>query len=203
MQFVPANIHIVVLSILGTGALGLAAGAALASDDVLLAAGEHKYFCEIDCHIAYSLVDVVTASALGEGSDQVTADGRFYVVTLRTWFDPDTTSVERGDGVLYPNPRIVVVVDEEGGIHHASIPGMKALGTISDNITFGVPLRPGDEYLTSMVFDVPVDAPNPRLWVLDRYAETQLMIGHENSPFHGRVYFSLWLPAERTADLAR
>ena len=239
MEFVPTNIHIVVISILGTGALGLAAGAALlwflykgdrrralqafatgcalgflylgallvaalASDDVLLGTGEHKYFCGVDCHIAYSIVDVTSASALGEGAEQVVADGRFYVVTLRTWFDESTTSASRGDGLLYPAPRVALVVDDEGRYYSTSIEAMKALGAASrPSISFGSPLRPGDDYCTTLVYDVAEDATNPRLWVRDRAAETELMIGHENSPFHGKVTFALEPQTARTATAGR
>ena len=49
----------------------------------------------------------------------------------------------------------------------------------------------GDEYETTLVFDLPSDASEPRLWVADRMVETVLMIGHESSFFHKRVFFAL------------
>src|SRR5882762_11832888 len=56
--------------------IGIAAIAALylcvllifsfASSDKVLARGEEKYFCEIDCHLAYSIVDVKHPASLDE-----------------------------------------------------------------------------------------------------------------------------------------
>ena len=39
-------------------------GASLASLELVLDLGEPKYFCEIDCHIAYSVEYVTTTKAL-------------------------------------------------------------------------------------------------------------------------------------------
>ena len=62
--------------------LGFAAG----SHETLLSRGQEKYFCEIDCHLAYSVIDVKTHD-LGPVRD--------YVITLRTRFDETTTSPQR------------------------------------------------------------------------------------------------------------
>ena len=78
-----------------------------------------------------------------------------------------------------------------GSVYHPSVPGMNALGAGRPSVGFGLPLRPGDHYDTSLVFDLPSDARNPRLWVADRIPEAFFMIGHENSPFHERVLFAL------------
>ena len=39
--------------------------------------GQEKYFCELDCHIAYSVQNVQRMKSIGNA----TADGEFYVVT--------------------------------------------------------------------------------------------------------------------------
>src|SRR5262245_30111157 len=69
--------------VLGGGALAVASvyapflvAAALLSRDRTLSPGERKYFCEMDCHLAY---DVTAAADAGIGR---------RAVTLRTWFDP-------------------------------------------------------------------------------------------------------------------
>lgn len=183
---------------LGAVYVGLILVASMASDDVLLGIGENKYFCAIDCHIAYSVVGVTTGGTLADNGGVLEADGRFYVVTLRTWFDEKTTSSRRGNGVLYPDPRVAIVVDDEGHFYPASVPAMKALGSRArTSISFGSPLRPGESYETTLVFDVPLAAGNARLLVRDRRADSIFMVGHENSPFHGKVYFAL-----RPASLA-
>ncbi|MFQ5723812.1 MAG: hypothetical protein ACE5G6_04910, partial [Terriglobia bacterium] len=67
-------------------------GFSFLSREKTLAAGEWKYFCEVDCHLAYSLVDVTTSKTLGEPPNQVTAQGTFYVVNVKMWFDEKTIS---------------------------------------------------------------------------------------------------------------
>src|SRR6202795_1086793 len=47
------------------GYLILLVGVSFASTEKVLPAGGWKYFCEIDCHIAYSIIGVHTAEALG------------------------------------------------------------------------------------------------------------------------------------------
>ena len=45
-------------ALLGTGTIiyfGLLLGFSLGSREVILAPGQEKYFCEIDCHLAYSV----------------------------------------------------------------------------------------------------------------------------------------------------
>src|SRR5687768_3649064 len=50
-----------------------------------------KYFCEIDCHLAYSVVNVTSAPAIGN----VSANGMFVVVSVRTRFDASTVSASQ------------------------------------------------------------------------------------------------------------
>jgi hypothetical protein len=45
------------------------------SSETVLARGQEKHFCEIDCHLAYSILDVRQAKTLGNGTDQSTSDG--------------------------------------------------------------------------------------------------------------------------------
>src|SRR5512146_2768419 len=64
----------------------LLAGFSISSHEQTLPRGEEKYFCEIDCHLAYSIAD---AKWLGEGPRRTLA------VTVRTRFDERTISVRR------------------------------------------------------------------------------------------------------------
>src|SRR3981081_2779359 len=58
-------------------------GLSLVSHDSVLNRGQEKYFCEIDCHLAYSVIEVRPESA---------AVTTRYFVTLRTRFDQTTIS---------------------------------------------------------------------------------------------------------------
>jgi len=179
------------------GILTLYAGALLASSALsrerVLLPGERKYFCEIDCHLAYSLVGVEVATELGTPDHLARAAGRFHVATLRTWFDESTISPRRPrDAVLYPNPRVVYVEDAQGRRYEPAPSGAVALastGRVSTPIT--QPLRPGESYTTCFVFDLPVDAREPKLFLGTERGVEFLLIGHEMSPWHRRVWFAL------------
>jgi hypothetical protein len=51
--------------------------------------------------------------------------------------------------------------------------------------------RPGESYQTTLVFDLPEGVQNPRLLLTDPWPVNRLLIGHENSFFHKKVYFRL------------
>jgi hypothetical protein len=145
-------------------------GVALLSRDRILKAGERKYFCEMDCHLAYS---VAAASTPRPGA---------LAVTVRTWFDPSTIASFRGNAPLSPSPRVIYLVDEAGHRYEASTEATKPLAR---------ELIPGEAYDTSFAFEVPPGASRLRLYLGDAPGLESLLIAHENSPFHGRVYFEL------------
>ncbi|MEO8432575.1 MAG: hypothetical protein ABI592_13770 [Acidobacteriota bacterium] len=157
--------------------------AAWASRDRTLGPGGRKYFCELDCHLAYSLEP---AAASGTG-------GR-AVVVVRTWFDPATTSAWRGDTALTPNPRVAWIVDAAGR-RYLPLPPTAGAGPDSGVAAFDRPLRPGESSQTTLSFDLPGGVRGPRLYVGDRGMPGPLLIGHENSPGHGKIYFALGSPA--------
>jgi hypothetical protein len=172
------------------GAMVLAVS--LVSHETVLRAGERKYFCEVDCHLAYSVANVQTAKTLGSGDRQTASAGTFYVVTLRTFFDPDTISRHRGDGVLHPNLRMIRVLDDSGQSYAPSLEGLKALDVpAAKMVPLDQALRPGDTYETTFVFDLPESAKNPRLWLTDPLPVNWVLIGRENSLLHKKVYFAL------------
>jgi hypothetical protein len=159
----------------------LLAGASLVSRERTLVPGERKYFCEIDCHIAY---DVTAAEA---------PDASTRIVTVRTWFDPSTIAPFRGNGPLSPGPRSVFLVDGKGRRYAASPAAVRG------STPLGRELCPGESYTTTLIFAVPGDAPSPRLFVGDPEGGIErVLIGHENSPMHGKVYFAL--PPARPAS---
>lgn len=171
-------------------ALLLAASAT--SREIALGPGEKKYFCEIDCHLAYSVAGTETTPLLGPPLDPVRARGRFTVVRLRTWFDETTISPRRGMSPLAPNPRRVFVKDAAGRRYDRSPEGERALAASGRASTsLDTPLRPGESYETLLVFDLPADVRGARLFVGSEGPELNLLIGHDQSLLHRRIWFQL------------
>jgi hypothetical protein len=150
--------------------------ASLTSGTRDLAVGEEKHICEVDCHLAYAVAGVKTAPQW----DGRTAQGTFYIVTVRVRFDSNTIASWRPRDVpVYPNGRTVALVDGQGRRYPATAEALNRQ------------LLPGQEYTTDFVFDVPVDATNPRLILASGDWPTHFMIAHENSFLHGKVRFRL------------
>jgi hypothetical protein len=163
---------------MGTGLaiyFGLLIGFSLGSRANILSRGQEKHFCEIDCHLAYSVVDVKTHS------DAVSND---YVVTLRTRFDETTTSPHRPkDAPLTPSPREVRLIDSAG---------REYVPVSSTGTSLMTPLRPAESYTTQLEFSVPKDATGLRLLLNTTPAwPDHLVIGDENSWGHKKTYFAL------------
>lgn len=174
------------------GYLLVLSGVSVASSEKVLPPGGWKYFCEIDCHIAYSVTDAQTAAAIGPEMQQESARGRFVVVRLKTWFDERTISAHRGNGPLTPNRRKIQLTDDLGRSFVPSPEGQVALDRhtgASPPLT--QPLRPGESYTTDLVFDVPRDAQGLRLLITEDDPQTLLVIGHENSLLHKKIYLGL------------
>jgi hypothetical protein len=174
------------------GYLLLLSGVSFASSEKTLPPGGWKYFCEIDCHLAYSLAGAQTAAALGPEMQQVAARGRFVIVRVKTWFDERTISPHRGSGPLTPNRRKVLLVDDTGRSYAPSPEGKAAFSRMAGTSTpLTQPLRPGESYTTDLVFDVPSDARGLRLLITEDDPKTRFVIGHENSLLHKKIYFGL------------
>jgi len=175
---------------IATGYFLLLSGVSLASSEKTLPSGGWKYFCEIDCHIAYSLIGAQTAVVLGPELQQVSARGQFVVVRVKTWFDERTISAHRGNGPLTPNRRRVLLVDNRGRSLAPSPKGQIAFAQfIGPSTPLTQPLRPGESYTTDFVFDVPSDVQTLRLLITEDDPETRFVIGHENSLLHKKIYF--------------
>jgi hypothetical protein len=174
------------LASLGGGILYLAVllAVSLASREQVLRKGDRKYFCEIDCHLAYSLQEVTTKPV---------ANATRYVVSIRTWFDPNTIASFRGNAPLSPNPREVFVVDESGHPYGPSPAGMAALEEErgGPSTPLSRELRPGESYTTTLAFDLPEPVRRPRLLLGDTPGLEFFLIDHENSLFHKKIYFAL------------
>ena len=151
-------------------------GASVFSHNRVLAPGEEKHICEIDCHLAYS-VAATKAEALPSG-------GLREIVTVKVRFDEATISSRRPkDATLTPNSRYVALVDDAGHQYAGSTGGLKRK------------LIPGESYTTDIVFDVPAEAKGLRLVLRNDDPESTFIIGHENSLLHGRTTFALPKPS--------
>src|SRR6266849_6516714 len=164
----------------------------LAGREKVLARGEEKHFCEIDCHLAYSITNVRQTKTLGTSADQSTAQGVYTILTLKTRFDETTIAPWRGNGLLYPNSRVLTLVDERGSKHAPSgvaQPALDASQTTGTPLT--APLRPGESYTTEIVFDLPADVKSATLLLNEGDFVTHFIIGHESSFLHGKTRFQL------------
>jgi len=152
--------------------LALLFGFSAASHEAVLSRGQEKYFCEIDCHLAYSVVDAKTLP-----------DGR-HLILLRTRFDETTTSPNRPkDAPLTPSPREVRLIDAAGRQYAPVSTAGAPLST---------PLKPADSYSTQLEFAIPKDVTGLKLLINTVPAwPDKLVIGDENSLFHKKTYFAL------------
>jgi len=150
-------------------------GLSAASRPTTLTRGQEKYFCEIDCHLAYSIVDVNTHP---DGSSTR------YLITLRTRFDESTTSPSRPkDAPLTPSPREVLLLDASGR-EYAPV--------ATQGTPLLTPLTPATAYTTQLEFNVPRDATGLKLLLCTTPAwPDHFVIGDENSLLHKKTYLAL------------
>ena len=175
---------IVLLALLLIGGVYLAAMLifSFASRENVLARGQEKHFCELDCHLAYSIVNTTQAKTFGDAANQLKAQGQFAIVTIKTRFDENTIGPRRGDGLLYPNGRAVILVDGQGN-HYTPV---AKTGTPLTS-----PLRPAESYTTDIAFDLPVNAKPSTVLINEDAVETRFVIGHENSLLHKKTRFQV------------
>src|SRR3989442_13702551 len=86
---------------------------------------------------------------IANASNQVTANGSFTAVSIKTRFDETTISSTRGNALLYPNSRVLTMVDDQGRKYSPSSQAQKALELAGGAGTpLPTPLRPGESYTT-------------------------------------------------------
>jgi hypothetical protein len=169
-----------------------------------LPVGGWKYFCEIDCHIGYSVSGVETTGAMDPEMRQTSRGGQFVVVRLKVWFDEHTISRNRGDGPLTPNRRRVVLEDANGRAYQQSPEREAELVRVEGEAgSLDEPLRPGQSFERELAFDVPNDASGLRLLITEDDPETVLIIGHENSLLHRKIYLALDSAPRITREISR
>ena len=184
-------VSVAILAIAGIY-LGAMLAFSLAGREPVLARGEEKHFCEIDCHLAYSIADVRQTKTLGAAANQAPAHGVYTIVMIKTRFDETTIAPWRGNGLLYPNSRSLTLVDERGNKYAPAnmtlpVPDAKPAG----NTPLTAPLRPGESYTTEIVFDLPAEVKSATLLINEGEFVTHFIIGHENSLGHGKTRFQL------------
>jgi hypothetical protein len=178
--------------------MGILLGFSLVSREVDLSVGERKYFCEIDCHVSYSVVRVWMPKNVG--GEQSSSKRRFVLVELRTWFDPSTISPTRGNGPYTPNDRIAVLTDAGGHALEVSPRVKEVLAAEQLHSTpFSTALRPGEAYTSYLVFEVPEGARDLKLWLGSGNTVEALLWANERSPWHKKALFLLG----PSADAAR
>jgi hypothetical protein len=153
------------------------------SKERVLKVGEEKHFCEIDCHIAYSVAEVKSVTLPG-GGDPV------LLVELRTRFDPTTISETRPrDAPLTPNPKTATLVDESGRTYPAVNRSELQVVPKASDAPFGQSLRPGESYVSTFGYRIPGGSRGLRLLIATADGPEQILIGSELSFFHKKTYF--------------
>jgi len=164
----------------------------LFSSDAVLAGGAWKYFCEIDCHIAYAVAGVQVAHSVGSEMQPIATSGKFVIVQLKTWFDPSTISAHRGDAPLVPSERKASLIDGAGHVFGESSRAETILTAAAlHSMPLRTPLRPGESYVSYLVFEIPNESSQLRLLLTSADSLDAALWGHENSPFHKKAYFAL------------
>jgi hypothetical protein len=175
--------------ILSMAYIGVLLGFSALSRERALVPGEEKYFCELDCHLAYSVQNVKRVKQIGNAI----ANGEFYVVTVRGRFDETTIAPWRPRDVpVTPNPLSFALVDSQGDAIGVSVTGQNAWEAAHGvSPSLFNPLRPGESIEATMVFDAPPAVHDPRLLASFGVFPTQLLMGDENSLLHKKTYFAL------------
>jgi len=160
----------------------------LASEERVRGWDSGKNFCGfyIDCHLQVSVAAVEVLDSLGPARPE----GRFHVVTLRIGSDAKMARMRLRD------PRVMARTDGGRRMFRRSPAGEAALAhSRGPQRPLTDELGPGGSYTTTVVFDVPADAREPRLDVTDlpfpdRFVEF-ILIGDEDSFLHARTTIRL------------
>lgn len=176
------------LGALGAGVLYLAlmVVASLASHEQVIPAGAEKYFCELDCHLAYRVTAVAQVP-------NPSGDGPLWAVTLQTRFDEQTISPRRPrDATLTPSPRRLRLRASDGSLRPAlTPPELPSVGIIDSSTPIDRALRPAESYLTTVWFRLPPDTRPDALLLEDDVIVSRFLIGNERSPLHAKILLAL------------
>jgi hypothetical protein len=168
-------------------------GVSLMSRDRVYGRGEEKYFCELDCHLAYAVLDVRALASLGDAVDAPRARGRYWVVTVRARFDSTTIAPWRPRDVpVFPDARELVVFDRSGRPYPPAASAQAAMERAGAALSPLLrPLVPGQSALTRVVFDLPARELPARVLLHDTELFHRVVIGDEGSFLHGQASWGL------------
>jgi len=158
------------------------------SYDRIAKRGDEKFFCGMDCHVGYSVQNVEQVKSISD----LTAQGEFVVVTLRSHFDGRTIAPWRGNAPLKPDPPELELVDATSRRYAVSSSGQKAWDAAhpqSHSLTDS--LRPGESFETTWVFEIPAGSSVLRLFAGWNGFPSYVLIGDEASPGHAKTYLAL------------
>lgn len=179
-------------SAIGLGVLYMTsvAGVSLVTPGRTLERGQVKRFCGfyLDCHLGASVEAVRTVAGLGHGRDERRAGGRYWIVTLRISSDAKRET-------LTPYGLEATLVDDRGHRHPRDRQAERALLGDQAAEPFEQPVRAGESYIRTLVFDLPAAASSPALEISERGFPDQLielaLIGDEDSWLHRPTRLSL------------
>lgn len=147
----------------------------------VLAMGEEHCFDEM----CFSVQNVVPSKTLGAGSQQLTAGGIFYIVTVQLRNDAKRVAQKPSDPGIW-------IQDQQGRSYTQILGAGDALGqTLDANRLWDQKLQAGESQARTLAFDLPADTANPLLVIAEGGGPTFLIIGDENSPFHTKTAFLL------------
>lgn len=156
------------------------------SAEKTLAFNEPKEFCGFyfDCHLRAAVGGVRKTKTLGDR----TANGEFYVVKVKVFSDAKQAAL----GLLTVDARVV------DGQNREFERDAKAESQLGEQPPFERQISPAESFEKEIVFDLPLDAANPRLDIREGYgidhAIEAVLIGDEDSLFHKRIRFNLEQP---------
>jgi hypothetical protein len=162
------------------------------SPQKVLGLNEEKRFCGfyLDCHLSASVVNVFKTKSLGKPGEQKTANGTFYIVTVKISSDAKSATLQLADPVAK-------VVDEQGREYERALAAEAALEDAAGKaVALVQAVGPsGDFYMKDLVFDLPANVENPALTLTDAPWPDRLfelfIIGDEDSLFHRKSRFRL------------
>lgn len=158
-------------------------GSSLLSKEKTLSINEPKRFCGfyLDCHMHTAVTGVRKTKTIGDK----TAKGEFYIVRVNVF----------SDAVREPLQLIgteAKVIDGQSRIYTRDTDTEAGLGAQPE---FETRIAPEESFSKEIVFDLPLDAKDPRLDIRDGYgidtAIEAVLVGDEDSIWHKRNYFRL------------
>ena len=158
-------------------------GTSMLSQSTLLARDEPKEFCGfyLDCHMHTSVVGTRRTRTIGDR----TAEGEFYVVTVKVFSDAGRASL----GLLAVDAHVV----DAGGNKYTR--DMAAESELDPQPAFETVVGPEEGFTKEIVFDLPAAVRGPQLDIkeglaIDNFLEA-FLIGDEDSLLHKRTYFDI------------